>query len=306
MLRRRVAWLGVSLVATVCWVGLSPDFGQASASRRAARKHALVASHTPKRRKNAEVSTSKVGVAATGFGWNHAALLHSMGASWAFNGGPSVTPDGSPITWIPEVQNSSMLTPRTVAALTAARRSGRAQYLLGFNEPDNAHQSDMTPAQAAALWPQLQSTGLQLGSPATDWVGDGWLGQFMKLAAQRHLRVSFIELHYYLDFTNPSVVASLRQRLIKIHDTYHKPIWITEIGTEDLRYWGERMTQVPTEAMAARYVGQLFTMLNALPFVQRYAWYTDDCIGTPSCVTSSLFTGGGQLTPVGLAFKQAS
>ncbi len=217
-----------------------------------------------------------------------------------------MTPAGSPVEWIPEVQTPSMLTPSTLASLRTAHQDGTAQYLLTFNEPDNVHQSNMSPEQAAAYWPQLESTGLQLGSPSTDWLGDGWLAQFMQIAQARHLRVDFITLHFYQDFTSPGAAASLRARLLKIYALYHKPLWITEIGAEDIRAWGEKMSHPPTEARAARYVRSLFAMLNGLPFVQRYSWYTDNCSSTPSCSISSLFTQTGHLTPVGRAFRYAN
>ena len=153
------------------------------------------------RQQHAVIRPGKAGVATTSYGWNNPGLLKSIGARWAFDGEPDVTPPGSPITWIPEVQNQSMLTPSVIASLKAAHEKVTAKYLLTFNEPDNVHQSYMSPSQAASLWPQLESTGLELGSPSTDWTGDGWLAQFMRIAKQRHLRVNFITLHYYQDFT---------------------------------------------------------------------------------------------------------
>jgi Glycosyl hydrolase catalytic core len=305
-LKRLLVWLGVSLLAVSWWIGLSPGTIQADALHTRPGRQIAVKPQAPRVEKEVASALGKAGVATTGFGWNHPDLLKSIGASWAFDGYPDVTSRRGPIRWIPEVQNRSMLTPKVVSSLTAANQDGRAQYLLTFNEPDNVHQSDLTPSQVASLWPQLESTGLMLGSPATDWLGDGWLARFMQIAEHRHLRVNFIVLHFYQDFTSPGAVASLRSRLINIYDTYRKPLWITEVGAVDIRAWGEHMTRIPTEALAARYVRQLFAMLNTLPFVQLYSWYTDDCWTTPSCQTSSLFTPGGQLTPVGRAFQLAT
>jgi hypothetical protein len=76
-----------------------------------------------------------------------------------------------------------------------------------------ASQSNMTPGQAADLWPQLERTGLILGSPAPAVPTDGWLSRFMALVRRRHLRVDFIALHYYQDFTNPQAVAALRRQV---------------------------------------------------------------------------------------------
>lgn len=54
--------------------------------------------------------------------------------------------------------------------------------MLGFNEPDWPGQSDMPVSKALSLWPRLQATGPQLGSPAVAANGataGGWLDQFM-------------------------------------------------------------------------------------------------------------------------------
>ena len=117
--------------------------------------------------------------------------------------------------------------------------------------------------------------------------------------------MDFIALHYYQDFTNRHAVSDLRRQLISIHNRYHKPIWITEIGAIDIRSWGEPMLRVPTTAMANAYMGKLFTMLDRLPFVQRYAWFTDACWKHPDCRFGSLFDAGGRLTSAGRLFKGA-
>jgi hypothetical protein len=119
------------------------------------------------------------------------------------------------------------------------------------------------------------------------------------------LRVDFVALHYYQDFTNPSAVAELRRQLESIHQQYGKPIWITEIGAMDIRSWGEPMARVPTEALATAYMGKLFAMLDSLTFVARYAWLTDSCWSDPVCRLSSLFTSAGRLTAAGSMFRDA-
>ena len=248
---------------------------------------------------------AKRGVASSHYLQADPRALSRLGASWAYDWSNQPPPRDRRLEWVPMVRGSGSVTPRVLSSLRAAARAGRARYLLGFNEPDSSSQADMTPAQAAQLWPELESTGLRLGSPAPQVPGDGWLGQFMTLATQRHLRVDFIALHYYQDFTNPGAVGALRRQLTHIHNAYGKPIWITEIGAIDLRSWGEPMMLTPTGAMADTYMRHLFAMLDSLPFVQRYAWFTDDCWNHPDCRYGSLFTGGGQLTPAAHAFEAA-
>ena len=92
---------------------------------------------------------------------------------------------------------------RAVRQLSLGARTGGYQHLLGFNEPDSVDQADLSPTQAANLWPRLMATGLVLGSPAPAVPSDGWLARFMALVAQRHLRVDFIALHFYAEIDDP-------------------------------------------------------------------------------------------------------
>jgi hypothetical protein len=249
------------------------------------------------------VMVSKAGVASATYLSRDPAKLSAIGATWAYNWSSQQPPTDHSLEWVPMIWGSGSITPQVLTSLRRDKQSGEVRYLLGFNEPDSTSQSNMTPAQAAALWPKLESTGLELGSPAPAVPTDGWLAKFMRLAKQRHLRVNFIALHYYQNFTNPGAVDQLRAQLIQIHREYQRPIWITEIGAMNLRSWGEPMLYSPTSALAVSYMQKLFAMLNALPFVQRYAWFTDNCWNDNACHDSSLFGGTGRLTPEGLAFK---
>jgi hypothetical protein len=287
---RSQRWPVRSLVG--CLVGILLASGAATA----ASGTNLTASATP----------SKLGVASSRYLKSDPERLNRIGASWAYDWSATPPPRDPHLDWVPMIWGSRSVTSSVLDSLRRARRTGEAQDLLGFNEPDSSSQADMTPVQAAALWPKLESTGLQLGSPAPAVPTDGWLAEFMKLARQRRLRVDFIALHYYQDFTNPDAVDQLHGQLVAIHNLYHKPIWITEIGALDIRSFGEYMLRDPTAARATGYMRRLFAMLNALPFVTRYAWFTDDCWNDSACRTSSLFNGSGRLTTVGSEFESTS
>lgn len=283
------AVLGALLVAAV--VGLATP--GASGSPRLPGRRGAGAAH-PKR-----------GVASTRYLASNPAVLSSLGATWAYDWSATIPPGRVGPRWVPMVWGPGSISSTSVASLKAAQRAGRARELLGFNEPDSSSQANLTPERAVALWPQLQQTGLRLGSPAPAVPGDGWLAHFMALARGRHLRVDFIALHYYQDFTDPTAVSELRRQLVTIHDEYRRPIWITEIGALDLRRWKEPMLRTPTEPLAAGYATKLFAMLDALRFVERYAWFTDNCWTDAGCRLSSLFTSGGRLTHLGSVFKTA-
>ncbi|MFJ1704865.1 glycoside hydrolase family protein [Kitasatospora sp. NPDC088346] len=161
----------------------------------------------------------------------------------------------------------------TDTQLDTARREGRT--LLGFNEPDLSAQAGMSPGRALDLWPRLQSTGMRLGAPAVAGGGDragGWLDQFMKGAAARHYRVDFIPLHWYgSDFRADAATAQLRSYLQATYDRYRKPIWLTEYALID---FSSGTPRYPTPQQQAAFVTKSAAMLQGLPFVERYAWFT--------------------------------
>ncbi len=251
------------------------------------------------------VVSPKRGIASSRYLASNPGVLTGLGAAWAYDWSATASSRSGGPPWVPMVWGSGSVAPAAIASLRATRRAGRARYLLGFNEPDSPSQSNMTPDRAAALWPQLERTELKLGSPAPASPRDGWLARFMALAGARHLRVDFIALHYYQDFTNPNAIFELRRQLVTFHNRYRKPIWITEIGAIDIRDWHEPMMYRPTDWLAATYMRRLFAMLDALPFVQRYAWFTDDCWNDKACRFGSLFNSAGRLTRAGSVFETA-
>lgn len=249
----------------------------------------------------------KRGVGSGYYLWFTPQVLTRVGASWAYNWTTKAPKPVRGLEWVPMVWGRKSVTPAVLRTLRAYARSGRAHFLLTFNEPDFRHEANMSPAQAAALWPALQRTGLKLGSPAPAvWAGP-WLPQFMALARKRHLRVDFIALHYYQDFTVPDAVARLRAHLVAIWHMYRRPLWITELGTADTRAWKEPMRHKPTLALALRYMRQVVAMLDGLPFVQRYAWFTDLCFGGETgCRLSQLFSNKrGRETALGRLYASA-
>jgi hypothetical protein len=84
-----------------------------------------------------------------------------------------------------------------------------------------------------SLWPQLQATGLPLGSPA---VASGaatpgsWLDQFMSAVQSGNLRVDFIALHWFgATFDAATAVSQLQQYISDVYSRYQRPIWLTQV-----------------------------------------------------------------------------
>jgi len=157
----------------------------------------------------------------------------------------------------------------TTATLAQAKQQGTE--LLGFNEPDLASQANMSASQALDLWPKLVATGLRLGSPSSRSAGHpGRLaGPVHERRGGARYRVDFIALHWYGSDFGAAAVGQLRGYVQAVYNRYQQPIWLTEYAADQLRRWPE----VPTQAQQAAFVTGSAAMLDALPYVQRYAWF---------------------------------
>lgn len=195
--------------------------------------------------------------------------LSDVGAGWFYNWAPTREEVQAPgVEYVPMIWGAKTVTPENLAAVR-----GQGATLLGFNEPDLPEQSNMTVEQALDLWPQLQATGMRLGSPAVAHSGDragGWLDRFMAGARERGLRVDFITLHWYGSDFGPAAVGHLKNYLDAVRARYGLPIWLTEYSLMDFSGGGVRY---PGEQELADFAGASSRMLEGLSYVERYAWF---------------------------------
>ncbi|MFE9603058.1 sigma-70 family RNA polymerase sigma factor [Streptomyces hokutonensis] len=277
---------------------LSPSATPSKSPSPKAKPSPLPSKHTPAAPAHI-ASGAKKGVGVWTFGGVSQALAAS-GASWYYtwstqHSGITTPSSGS---FVPMIWGAKSVTD---ASLAQARSYG--PYLLGFNEPDMAQQSNMTVEQALQLWPKLMAAGRILGSPAVAYGGDtagGWLDRFMSGAGTKGYRVDFITLHWYGgDFRTPQAVRQLTSYLAAVYARYHKPIWLTEYALIDF----SQGTRFPSAQQQADFVTASTKALDGLSYVQRYAWFG---LGAdPSKPSSGLFTNGTTTTAAGRAFQSA-
>lgn len=225
------------------------------------------------------------------------ALVDSK-ASWYFNWASSTgsvtKPDG--VEYVPMIWGPGSVTDEQ---LGSAKREG--SELLGFNEPDSGSQADMTVEQALDLWPRLQSTGMRLGAPAVASGADtpgGWLDRFMQGVEQRGLRVDFIPLHWYGADFGPDAANQLSQYIQRVHDRYHKPIWLTEYGLID---FSQATPRYPSQQEETDFINSSTRMLDGLDYVERYAWFTLSTTTSPTGLYD-----GTTANAAGRAYREAS
>ncbi len=225
----------------------------------------------------------------------------SVSASWFYTWAPTAGSVFHPASmeFVPMIWDETHV---TTTELNQSKNSGSSS-LLGFNEPDHPDQANMTPTQALDLWPQLEGTGLRLGSPVVAANGasaGSWLDQFMTGVQSRGYRADFVCLHWYGgDFNAQNSVNYLRTYLQAVYNRYQKPIWLTEYA---LINWGSG-PMYPTYAEQAAFATASVAMLESLSFVERYAWF-----GLPPCgvgATENLYDSSGNATAVGIAYRDA-
>ncbi|WP_371666981.1 glycoside hydrolase family protein [Streptomyces sp. NBC_00289] len=219
----------------------------------------------------ATAAAKKKGISA----WKFRGVTKSLADSnvgwfytWSSSKGGIKPPRG--VEFVPMIHDAGSVTEKE---LGRAKKQGKT--LLGFNEPDRPDQAHMTVNQALDLWPRLQSTAMRLGAPAVATGGDvtgGWLDRFMKGAAARHYRVDFIPLHWYgADFDAHRAARQLRSYIEAVHQRYKRPVWLTEYALTD---FSSSTPRYPNKAQQAAFVKKSTVMLQHLPYVHRYAWFT--------------------------------
>ncbi|MDP8998614.1 MAG: glycoside hydrolase family protein [Myxococcota bacterium] len=225
--------------------------------------------------------------------------LLRLGVSWWYNWtsspGSCASPPFVPMIWGHAGNEQSAAGIKS--AITNIVGAGR-KTVLGFNEPDNTGQSNISVASAIALWPSFDNPAVRIGSPATqgNTAGLGWIQNFMSQVnadTTGTLRVDFIATHWYgwnsgsCDASAVNLEAWLKQ-IEAIPG--NRPIWLTE--------WGCLNQSNPTAAGVQAFYSGAISMFARHPRLERYAWY-------PWFTNGALVATGGALTSLGTAYAAA-
>jgi hypothetical protein len=168
-----------------------------------------------------------------------------------------------------------------------------ARYLLGFNEPNFRNQANLTPQQAAALWPSVQEIArrknLKIVSPAVNYCGGAcnetdpfvWLDQFF--AACSGCQIDHVAAHLY------SCYASGLATYLNTLKKYGRPIWLTEFACAS--------DATPSVATQQALMTGAVPLMENDPAIFRYAWFSGR---TTAAVGANLLApASGQLTSLG-------
>ncbi|MEM8944449.1 MAG: glycoside hydrolase family protein [Planctomycetota bacterium] len=225
--------------------------------------------------------------------------ITALNVSWFYSWGPTrpeSLPDGiefTPMIW----GKYNARRPATLQLLKDAANRGEVRHLLGFNEPDQLEQSNMSVQEVLSLWPNLMETGLPLASPSCVHPDREWMKHFMAEVESRKLRVDYVCVHSY----GGANANALVDRLTKVHEMYGRPIWITEFAVGD---WTAKSAAENkySPKQVAKFMREVLPKLDSLDFVHRYAWYSAAATSAP-LGTSALFNEDGTLTRLGEIYR---
>lgn len=246
-------------------------------------------------------SSCKRGIA---YGGNSVADLTTLskGISWWYNWSPQPENGavanaypGLGLSFAPMVWNGSF----NVNTVLSEMPTTNVNVLLTFNEPNFNNQANLTPQQAAALWPQIeqiaQARGMKIASPALNYCGGGcnetdpfaWFDAFF--AACNNCQVDYLALHWYA-CTGDALTWYLNQ----MESRYGRKVWLTEFACLDT-------SDVSVPAQQA-YMAAALQILENDANVMRYAWFTGRF---PNQGAVNLLGADGQLTALGAQYVNA-
>ena len=177
------------------------------------------------------------------------------------------------------------------------------KYMLVLNEPNLTSQANMTPQQAAQLWPQYEAisrqTGVKIVGPAITWgtmTGyqdpvawlDAFYAAYQAANNGNNPQIDYLAFHWY-DYG----LGSQLDRLVK----YGKSIWVTEFANWHSQDDG---SQITTLAEQEAQITNMVATCESRADVFRYAWFTGRI--SPDPHFSSLLGSSGQLTGLGTTY----
>lgn len=173
-------------------------------------------------------------------------------------------------------------------------------FFMGYNEPNNLHNCNKEPQDVAAHWGDImkQFPDSMLVSPATSGDGIPWFDAFFgnctAMYGKAGCRLSYLAAHCYS--CSPKETLTYLETLYK---RYGLKVWLTEFSCGD----GAQARSMDDHLY---YMKQVVPLLDAAPFVYRYAWMSaHDGSGRRGLVTTESVGGVNRsaLTPVGKLYN---
>jgi hypothetical protein len=220
-----------------------------------------------------------------------------LGATWIWNWAPQ-PPLFAGIESVPTIWSVQDI---------GAQLGGNSEWVLGFNEPDQWDQANLTPEAAAKAWATLEAIypDRKLTSPQVMQHDRHWLERFVAAyQAQndgRMPRMDALAIHTYALGGTAADYEAMVTHYIELAQRWQVPeIWVTEFTLSPGLDGTLRST-----------IDELRTYMDWLaeqPLVTRYSPWTNrtECSAFPpdSFFDTPLFGANGLLTPAGQMYAQ--
>lgn len=178
-------------------------------------------------------------------------------SSWFYNWGVPSSEDLTDYEFVPMKSYANSLTDPKWQEINTINYSS---HILGYNEPNNPGQLNMTVAEQLKYWPKLMESGMRLGSPApTNWTE---FYEFMDKCDELNYRVDFVAIHDYGEGTAEAFYKNCK----RVHDRTGRPIWVTEFN------WGGTWTvATPTYTQTSSRIAEIIDRYDKEGIIERYA-----------------------------------
>lgn len=153
--------------------------------------------------------------------------------------------------------------------------------LLGYNEPDNSNQSNVTVENTIRDWPDMLKAGLRLGSPAPCHARNSWSDAFWKYINLYNYRCDIAVGHIYEYITLNSWKSRINDM---VKSSGGRPCWITEYNyganwTNEKWPDGTRAATEGNLEHERQWMAEVLPGFDAMPKLERTFFYNwvEDC-----------------------------
>ena len=211
-------------------------------------------------------------------------------ATWEYSWSPS-PPNCVGIENIPMIYGASDMN---------ATLGGNSQWVMGFNEPDSTSQANLTPAQAASLWYQIEKKypDRKLLAPAPSGADANWVVDFRNAYISAYgipPRLDGLAAHCYAWYAS-QCIPFVQQFESWASSWGVAEVWVTEFSFAT--------TSPSSPSQSVQQAQTFISWMEGQPQVTRFAWFASKIQGTESWLPPSFDTPlvdwvTGQLTSFG-------
>jgi len=164
---------------------------------------------------------------------------------------------------------------------------------LGYNEPDQAQQSNVPVDVAIERWKYLEALDVPLVSPSAAHPLREWFASFMERVEDECLRVDVIGAHWY----GPPHINDLKHKMTELYNLYQRPILLTEFAVADWQAKTVSDNRYSPEVVLT-FLQEAIEWLEDTEWMEGYAWFNFG-LDRPQGWSSALIDNAGNLTALG-------